>query len=125
MLLDSGGIGVIDFQDSLMGPPTYDLASLLRDSYVRLSVQEENQLLVDFEKMSGRALDRQAYVWTSLQRNLKAIGRFHYIHLVKGKETHLPFVKPSLLRVQASLEELGESLFAKQMGEQFAGDLNG
>lgn len=98
-------IGVIDFQDALWGPPVYDLASLLRDSYVALTDDEENHLLAYFEKVSGRPLDRQLFAYTSLQRNLKAIGRFYYIQMVKGRDTHIPFVKPSLLRVFKTLRQ--------------------
>ncbi len=101
-------VGVIDFQDALMGPPTYDLVSLLRDSYVRLSKEEEERLLKHFEGVSNTKVDRDAYGLMSLQRNLKAAGRFYYISMVKGKDTHLPFVKPTLLRAFQTLKELGE-----------------
>ncbi len=101
-------IGVIDFQDALMGPPTYDLASLLRDSYVALSDEEENRLLQYFETVSGTKIDRELFGYTSLQRNLKAVGRFYYISMVKGKDTHLPYVKPSLHRIFKTLKQIGE-----------------
>jgi aminoglycoside/choline kinase family phosphotransferase len=101
-------IGIIDFQDALMGPQDYDLASLLRDSYVTFSDEEEELLLRHYETAAQRTVDRQVFGRVSLQRNLKAIGRFHYIHLVKGRPTHLPFVAPSLRRVFRSLRQLGE-----------------
>ena len=34
LMVDGARLGVIDFQDALMGPATYDLASLLRDAYI-------------------------------------------------------------------------------------------
>lgn len=101
-------VGVIDFQDALMGPVTYDLASLLRDSYVRLQDEEEEHLLKYYEAGSKEALDRKVYGMTSLQRNLKAVGRFYYISIVKGRDTHLPYVKPSLLRIFKTLRDLNE-----------------
>ena len=35
-MIDGSQLGVIDFQDALMGPAVYDLASLLRDAYIAL-----------------------------------------------------------------------------------------
>lgn len=101
-------VGVIDFQDALMGPPTYDLASLLRDSYVRLEDAEEDQLIKYFEKASGQLVDRELFGMTSLQRNLKAVGRFYYILMVKGRDTHIPYVKPSLQRIFKTLKQIKE-----------------
>jgi aminoglycoside/choline kinase family phosphotransferase len=101
-------IGVIDFQDALMGPPTYDLASLLRDSYVRLEDKEEEELIRAFEKFSNSQVDRQLFGMTSLQRNLKAVGRFYYILMVKGRDTHIPFVRPSLQRIFKTLKQIKE-----------------
>ncbi|MDB5038316.1 MAG: putative Phosphotransferase [Bacteriovoracaceae bacterium] len=108
ILDDEKKIGVIDFQDALMGPPTYDLASLLRDSYVRLEDHEEENLIRYFETISKQKVDRELYFMTSLQRNLKAVGRFYYILMVKGRDTHIPFVRPSLQRIFKTLKQLKE-----------------
>ncbi len=117
-------IGVIDFQDALWGPPVYDLASLLRDSYIRLSDSEENHLVDYFSKLTS-PVDRELFAMTSLQRNLKAIGRFFYISIVKKRDTHLPFVKPSLERVVKTLKDLNErrvlSLVEGVMGDELQG----
>ncbi|MBN8555468.1 MAG: phosphotransferase [Deltaproteobacteria bacterium] len=118
-------IGVIDFQDALMGPATYDLASLLRDSYVALDPTEEEHLISVFEKASGKKVDRRIYGLTSLQRNLKAAGRFYYISMVKGKDTHLPYVAPTLKRVLKTLRDLKElrilSLIEAHLQEEIQG----
>lgn len=116
VLRDERRLGVIDFQDALTGPETYDLASLLRDSYVRLTPEEEEHCLRNFEFLAKRSIDRRVFYQTSLQRNLKAIGRFYYISMVKGRDTHLPFIAPSLKRVLATLEQMQE----KRMREWFA-----
>jgi aminoglycoside/choline kinase family phosphotransferase len=84
---------MIDFQDALKGPQTYDLASLLRDSYVDLGWKLVDELvhyyLAVWERRGGRPLHRQDFLsdlWlTALQRNLKAAGRFVYIERVKQK----------------------------------------
>lgn len=101
-------IGMIDFQDALMGPADYDLASLLRDSYVTLSDDEEAELIRFYESASGRKVDMRLFGFVSLQRNLKAIGRFYYILKVKGKDTHIQYVKPSVARVSRTLKQMKE-----------------
>lgn len=101
-------VGVIDFQDALLGPNLYDCTSFLRDSYVRLSSAEENHCLQCYEKLLGKPVNQTLFGLMSVQRNLKAVGRFFYISIVKKKDTHLPFVKPTLLRVFQTLEELNE-----------------
>ncbi len=101
-------IGVIDFQDALMGPPSYDLASFLRDSYVRLTDDQEKHLLNYYVGLTGKPFDANLYALTSIQRNLKAAGRFYYISMVKGRDTHLPYVAPTMKRVFKTLRDVGE-----------------
>src|SRR5262245_12854608 len=92
LMVDGDRLGVIDFQDALMGSATYDLASLLRDAYIAL---EEGLIdrLIDYylEKLNeqrprwtNKESFRRLFDFTSLQRNLKAAGRFVYIDKVKG-----------------------------------------
>ena len=47
-MLSAGDLYLIDFQDARMGPDTYDLASLLRDSYVDLTEEDSHELLDHF-----------------------------------------------------------------------------
>ena len=54
-MLHEGQLYMIDFQDARMGPDTYDLVSLLRDSYVDLPDSGVNELIAYF-----LALDRAA-----------------------------------------------------------------
>jgi len=110
MILDSEKkVGLIDFQDALMGPPDYDLASLLRDSYVRFEDPEEEELLKYYETESGRKVNREVFGLVSLQRNMKAVGRFFYILKVKGRDTHIPYVKPTMNRIYRTLGQINES----------------
>lgn len=106
-VLPSEQIGVIDFQDALMGPYTYDLVSLLRDAYVDLTEAEELRLLNYYQEQSGQQVDPMDFEAMALQRNLKAVGRFYYIWLVKKRATHLPFVEPCWKKAFKSLTRLG------------------
>jgi len=84
---------VIDFQDALLGPATYDLVSLLRDSYIDLGWPLVDELLEHYfetwDKRGGDTLDRERFrtnLWaTAMQRNLKVAGRFVFIERVKHK----------------------------------------
>jgi aminoglycoside/choline kinase family phosphotransferase len=104
-------IRVIDFQDALMGPCQYDLASLLRDSYIRLPEEGVNQL-VDYyiggwETATQTRIDpesfRVSFDLISIQRNLKAAGRFVFIDQVKKNPHFLPYVAPTLANVKTNL----------------------
>jgi len=104
-------IRVLDFQDALMGPATYDLASLLRDSYLSLDEELIEELLVRYLEQRARAgapLDRQTFMrlfdLTSIQRNLKAAGRFVYILLEKNNDRYMPYVPRTLGNVKKNLE---------------------
>ena len=63
-------------------PDTYDLASLLRDSYVDLPERVVDELIAYFLALQGRSGDdaefRRRFDLMALQRNLKALGTFGY-----------------------------------------------
>jgi aminoglycoside/choline kinase family phosphotransferase len=91
---------LIDFQDALLAPALYDVASLLTDRITpeRITPQLEDRLLARFHarQQAGRlaSLDdtRAAYRLVALQRVLKVVGRFHYLNEVKGKPHYLGFL---------------------------------
>ncbi len=90
LMVDGARMGIIDFQDALMGPATYDLASLLKDAYIELDEPMVDALIehfLDGLASHGVKMDRPAFRrlfdLTSIQRNLKAAGRFVYIDQVK------------------------------------------
>lgn len=86
---------MIDFQDARMGPAQYDLASLLRDSYVTVpddlvetSTDRYRESVPEPERQSP---DRFRYVFDvmSLQRNIKALGTFGYQVSVRGSRRYV------------------------------------
>jgi hypothetical protein len=111
LMIHQSRVRVIDFQDALQGPCLYDLASLLRDSYVSLPNDLIQQLLDYFlkrkEESSKPILDplhfRERFDLMSIQRNLKAAGRFIYISEVKKNPRFIPFVAPTLGYVKENL----------------------
>ncbi len=113
LMVDGSRIGIIDFQDALMGPATYDLASLLKDAYIELDEVLVNGLIDHFldgvaaqgQGWTDRVAFRRLFDLTSIQRNLKAAGRFVYIDQVKHNPKFLAdiprvlgYVKRNLLK---------------------------
>jgi N-acetylmuramate 1-kinase len=98
----------IDFQDARMGPATYDLASLLRDSYVDLDEDFVAERLEEFRQIAapGDAREgfRRRFELTSVQRNLKALGTFGFMATVRGNEVYLPYVPRTLAHARRNLE---------------------
>jgi aminoglycoside/choline kinase family phosphotransferase len=109
-------LSVIDFQDALLGPMTYDLASLLRDAYLALDESLIDELLEYYRELMtryGRALPdhrefRKLFDLTSIQRNLKAAGRFVYIDRVKGNPSFLTDIPRVLGYVRQNLPKYPE-----------------
>lgn len=110
MVLDNE-LGILDFQDALLGPPEYDLASLLRDSYVDLEERFVYECLDYYiekaKELHGVNFDGADFIakfdFASIQRNLKAAGRFHYIDIVKKNPNYLQFVPGTLKKVKRNM----------------------
>lgn len=87
LLLHRGGLFMIDFQDARMGPAQYDLASLLRDSYVNLPQPLVEDMIAYYRSRTGEEdEERFRFIFDimSLQRNIKALGTFAYQISVRG-----------------------------------------
>lgn len=98
MKLTNGAIGVIDFQDAVIGPITYDMVSLLRDCYVRLPEKYVVQRALAYyrlavvEGVTSQASDEQVVDWfdlMGLQRHIKVLGIFSRLYLRDGKHRYL------------------------------------
>jgi aminoglycoside/choline kinase family phosphotransferase len=90
--------GILDFQDAVWGPVTYDLASLLKDCYiawpparVREWVREyrENLLEAGFKLNAGAADFLRGFDLIGLQRHIKVLGIFARLFYRDGKSQYL------------------------------------
>lgn len=119
MLTPTGELGIIDFQDAVRGPITYDLASLLRDAYVVWPAADVARWVQQFrdELIANNALSPlvsaeqfQAWFdWMAAQRHLKVVGIFARLSLRDGKHGYLadiPLVYRYLLDEIADYAEL-------------------
>ena len=97
-------LAVLDFQDLRLGPPGYDLASLLNDSLFP-PPEVEARLLA---RATGRAEPAAGYLRAVAQRALKAVGTFAAF-AERGSDRHLPLIGPTLARAAAALARLPET----------------
>jgi hypothetical protein len=106
-----GNLRVLDFQDARMGCVYYDLASLLRDSYVTLSEGEVDHLAYAWRHAATRELLRAAgdpgafpalLDAAALQRNVKAIGTFGNQAHNRGKRLYLRFIPPTVAHLRGN-----------------------
>lgn len=98
MLLEGGDIGVIDFQDAVTGPVTYDLVSLLRDAYVVWPQTDVERWVREFARMlraehrlngTSDAAFLRWFDWMGAQRHLKVVGIFARLSIRDGKHGYL------------------------------------
>ena len=103
---------IIDFQDARMGPDTYDLVSLLRDSYVDLPPSQVDELIAYFLALTRRPQRRDAdeqrefqrrFDLMALQRNLKALGTFGYQTTTRGNPVYIQYMPRTLSYVNGTL----------------------
>ncbi len=98
MCLAAGQLGMIDFQDAVRGPLSYDLVSLLRDCYVAWPAQQVSDWALQYRRRAQQAgllgditeaEFLQDFDWMGLQRHLKVLGIFARLKLRDGKQAYL------------------------------------
>jgi aminoglycoside/choline kinase family phosphotransferase len=128
--------GILDFQDAVKGPVTYDLVSLLRDCYVEWPEPQVDQWALDYFDFAvlehlQDIKPAQFMRWFNLmgaQRHLKAVGIFSRLKLRDGKDQFLQdiprtldylkivgTVEMSMVGLNALINELSLSFRVKSM----------
>lgn len=118
MILANGQLGVLDFQDAVWGPVTYDLVSLLRDNYLEWPEEKVEKWLVYFyQQLLGHelispkiSLDefRRWFDWMGLQRHLKCIGLFPRLYHRDQKDNYLQYMPLVMKNAQRVCGRYGE-----------------
>ncbi|MBF0161989.1 MAG: phosphotransferase [Magnetococcales bacterium] len=128
LMWQQGRLGVLDFQDAVVGPITYDLASLLRDCYVAWDADFRQEMAALW--LEG-ARDRLGYVpsaaqfqrdldWMGIQRNLKAIGIFGRLSRRDGKHGYLEDIPRTLGYVREVLGRYPELQTLADLMDRYA-----
>lgn len=112
-------VGLLDFQDALLAPPGYDLASLISDARRDVSPETGPALIRNFAKATGQDIAAVGFAVAALgvQRNLRILGVFSRL-AASGKPEYLRFqlrvwayirrdlAHPGLARLKACVDEL-------------------
>jgi aminoglycoside/choline kinase family phosphotransferase len=92
--LENGQIGMIDFQDAVIGHSAYDLVSLLQDARRDVDPRIEELMITKYAKALGRDEQqfREQYAILGAQRNMKIIGIFARLSLRDGKNNYIAYL---------------------------------
>ncbi len=130
MVSDYHNPGILDYQDAVIGPMTYDLVSLLRDCYISWPRERVEDWALGYYELARQTgilrpdlADEQRFMrwfdWMGVQRHLKAAGIFARLNHRDGKSGYLEDIPRTLGYVQEvcarypELEELG--MLARQV----------
>ncbi len=98
LMVSTPNPGILDFQDAVIGPISYDLASLFRDAFVSWEEQKVLDWSIRYWERARRAglpvgddfaAFYRNFEWMGLQRHLKVLGIFARINYRDGKPAYL------------------------------------
>ncbi|MDH3305088.1 MAG: phosphotransferase [Gammaproteobacteria bacterium] len=104
MITGDDNPGILDFQDAVEGPLTYDLVSLLKDCYVRWSAEQVRHWALEFYRALDRSMRvqvdemqfRRYFELMGVQRHLKAAGIFARLNHRDGKAAYMADIPRTL-----------------------------
>ncbi|MGB6976589.1 MAG: phosphotransferase [Gammaproteobacteria bacterium] len=118
MLLQNGEVGILDFQDAVIGAITYDLVSLLRDCYIAWPQTQVERWVLNYQQRAlalGLLTENNPqqfahwFDWMGLQRHLKCLGIFtrkYYRDHAPGYLADVPRVLQYIVAVTQRYPEL-------------------
>jgi aminoglycoside/choline kinase family phosphotransferase len=123
MVTDRNNPGVLDFQDAVEGPVTYDLVSLLKDCYIKWPAERIGQWVDSYygllDKSARAAISKsdflRAFELMGVQRHLKAAGIFCRLNHRDGKPGYLPDIPRTLSYIVDLAPRYGELDFLVQL----------
>ncbi len=117
MVLPDHKLGILDFQDAVWGPITYDLVSLLCDCYIQWPKNWVRQWVLVFHRhlLTGNRLVEENpeqfllwFDWMALQRHLKCLGIFSRLHYRDHKSSYLKNIPRVLNYIRSVCEKYSE-----------------
>lgn len=113
MVTTENNPGVLDFQDAVIGPITYDLVSLYRDAYIEWEEAQQMDWVIrywDLARQAGLPVNQdfgefyKDFEWMGLQRHLKVLGIFARLYHRDGKDGYLKDI-PLVLKYTRKVAE--------------------
>jgi aminoglycoside/choline kinase family phosphotransferase len=95
MFAGRGKVSVIDYQDARVGAITYDLASLLKDVYIRFDREKILELVIEFKELKGglQHISNEQFIrwfdFMSIQRHIKILGIFARLKIRDNKPAYI------------------------------------
>ena len=127
-----GRLFIIDFQDARMGPDTYDLVSLLRDSYVDIGEDALADYIAYFLALQGGtptaddAVEfRRRFDLMALQRNLKALGTFGYQTATRRNPVYIQYIPRTLTYARTNLAKYPRFAGLRELLGRYVDELRG
>lgn len=117
LMVKDGELRLIDFQDAVAGPISYDLVSLLRDAYIEWNEAFVLDLAIRYweqARAAGLPVDDdfatfyRAFEWQGLQRHIKVLGIFARLKYRDGKDGYQADIPRVLAYVKKVCERYGE-----------------
>lgn len=117
LMCGSDHLGVIDFQDAVIGPMTYDLVSLLKDCYIRWDEEKVNLWALSYAHKAlekkiiqdmNPAMFLRCFDWMGLQRHIKVLGVFARLSLRDNKHAYLNDLPMVVHYVRSTLRKYPE-----------------
>lgn len=109
VILQDGRVRIIDYQGGRIGPPGYDLASLLSDPYVDLSTNVQDEIMDHYTAhgvrlgLFGEDAFRSGYPFLKLHRYLQMLGAFAFLTQAKGRPGFARYIPTALGGLKAIL----------------------
>lgn len=124
IMIKNGTPYLIDYQGARIGPPGYDIASLLWDPYYQLEKHLREELLgyyIEKRKKLDPYFEQQPFldslIYLRIQRHLQALGAYANLSLFKGKKYFLKFIPQALIYLREEVKELGWSGLEEMVDE--------
>lgn len=130
LMLTEPNPGVIDFQDAVWGPASYDVVSLLKDAYIQWDEEQTLDWLIRYwerARACGVALPAdfakyfEDYEWMGVQRHLKVLGIFARLFHRDGKDAYLKELPRVMSYVRKASERYGELRFLMHLLDRVEG----
>jgi N-acetylmuramate 1-kinase len=118
IMISDERLRLVDFQGMRFGPPSYDLASLMVDPYVRLPLEVEKKAVALYWSKARDLLDcslqqfLESYGTLRLCRNLQVLGAYGYLGLVKGKRHFLRYIPRAWEQLCTGIRKYGGHRFS-------------
>jgi aminoglycoside/choline kinase family phosphotransferase len=114
IMVTEQGLGILDWQGARLGPPAYDLASLLIDPYAGLSGDAQHEIYSYYLELLRATLPEEAdsfeesYPYLALQRNLQILGAFSFLTRSRGKSYFEAYIPGAVSTLRRILEDLND-----------------